>query len=232
MTMEPVLGIMLLDTQFPRIPGDVGHPASYPFPVRLMTVPSATVQRAVYDADPTLLEDFIAAAQQLQAEGVVALTSSCGFLSPLQENIAQAVQVPVFLSSLLQVPLVYAMTRKRVAILTASKPSLTPYILGKAGFLDELPLAIGGMQDSQAFREPILNNGEMLDKLAVEHDVVQAGLDLLSEFPGIGSFVLECHNLAPYGQALNQATGKPVFDIISFAKWVYSCQVKRQFPQP
>ena len=64
----PALGIMLLDTKFPRIPGDVGHPSSYPFPIRKITIPGATIKRAVYEADASLLESFIKGARQLESE--------------------------------------------------------------------------------------------------------------------------------------------------------------------
>ncbi len=93
---KPTLGILMLDTTFPRIPGDVGNERSYDFPIRMRTVRGATVQRVVFEADPTLLEDFVAAAQELEAAGVAAITSSCGFLSPLQVKVAQAVNVPLF----------------------------------------------------------------------------------------------------------------------------------------
>lgn len=232
MVQKPMLGIMLLDTRFPRIPGDVGNPDSYPFPSRMMTIPGANVQRAVCEADPTLLQLFIEGARQLESRGVCAITSSCGFLSPLQEKVAEAVHVPVFLSSLVQVPCVYAMTQDRVAILTASKPKLTPFVLERAGILDTIPLAIGGLQDTPAFRDSILSNSAALDKAEIQRSVVQIAQDLLGEYPDIGAFVLECHNLAPYGSAVASATGKPVFDIVSFAQWVYNSIVKRGFPDP
>ena len=104
------LGILMLDTSFPRIPGDVGNIRTYNFPVRTKTVAGATVQRVVFEADPSLLDAFIGAARELEAAGVAAITSSCGFLSPLQEGVARAVQVPVFLSSLMQAPLARALT--------------------------------------------------------------------------------------------------------------------------
>ena len=232
MAQTPVLGIMLLDTQFPRIPGDVGHPDSYPFPIRTLTIPGATVQRAVYEADPALLELFIEGARRLESERVCAITSSCGFLSPFQEKVAGAVNVPVFLSSLMQVPCVHAMTRSRVAILTASKPSLTPLVLASAGIPDTIPLVIGGLQDTPAFRDPILGDSATLDKAEIKTGVVQIAQDLLREYPDTGAFVLECHNLAPYGSGVASATGKPVFDIVSFAQWVYNSIVKREFPDP
>jgi hypothetical protein len=232
MSQQPILGIMLLDTQFPRIPGDVGHPASYPFPTRMVTISGATVQRVIYEADPTVLALLVDGARQLEAEGVCAITSSCGFLSPFQERVSRAVEVPVFLSSLIQVPLVYTLTQNRVAILTASKTDLNPHVLTSAGIPDSIPLAIAGLQDTPAFRDPILNNRTTLNKTEIQKSVVEIATGLLSEYPDIASFVLECHNLAPYGNAVSSATGKPVFDIISFSQWIYASVVKRTFPDP
>ena len=87
-----VLGIMLLDTSFPRIPGDVGNELSYNFPIQMKTITGASVQRVVFEPDPTLLEAFIEGARELEIGGVSAITSSCGFLSPLQEQVARAVE--------------------------------------------------------------------------------------------------------------------------------------------
>lgn len=227
----PVLGILLLDTAFPRIPGDVGNPHSYPFPVRIRVVPGATVERVVYQADPSLQAGFIAAAQELAEEGVAAITSSCGYLSPIQEAVAQAVAVPVFLSSLAQVPLAYELTRRRVAIITANARRLAPTVLACAGIGSHIPTAIAGLEDAPAFRDPILKDGASLDRDQIERDVVQRSQDLLRSHPDIGAFVFECHNLAPYARAVQQVTGKPVFDIIDYATWVYGTVCKRDFPQ-
>ena len=227
---RPILGIMLLDTSFPRIPGDVGNAASYDFPIRLKTITGATVQRVVFEADPTLLAAFIEGARELEAAGVAAITSSCGFLAPLQAPVAQAVQVPVFLSSLLQVSTAYAITQRRVAIITANAASLTELVLRSAGIGPHIPLVTAGMQDVPAFREPILQNGAELQVEQVEREMVALARRLLHDYPDIGSFVFECHNLAPYSQAVQGATGKPVFDIIDFAGWAYNSVKKTAYP--
>jgi hypothetical protein len=57
------LGVLMLDTAFPRLPGDVGHASSWRMPVRWRTVAGASPQRVVRDADASLLAPFIAAAQ-------------------------------------------------------------------------------------------------------------------------------------------------------------------------
>ena len=229
---EASLGILLLDTVFPRIPGDIGNALSYDFPVRMKTIKGATVQRAVFDADPTLLEDFVAGARELEAEGVSAITSSCGFLSPLQDRVASAVQVPVFLSSLMQIPLVHMMTGGRIAIITANSDRLSDLVLKCAGVTPSILLTVAGMQDVSAFSNPILFDGTDLQADVVEEEIIIKAEKQLHDYPDIGAFVLECHNLAPYGHAIQEKTGKPVFDIIDFANWVYRATHKRRFPAP
>lgn len=230
MAAKPSLGILLLDTVFPRIPGDIGNPLSYDYPVVLKTVPGATVQRVVYEADASLLNDFIAAARDLEAQGVAAITSSCGFLTVFQEAVAAAVRVPVFLSSLMQVPLVHAMTQKRVGIITAHSEKLTELVLSKAGIHDRVPFVVAGMQNSAAFSNPILQNGLSLDKSAIEKDMVDLALEMQAANPDLGSLVFECHNLAPYAAAVETKTRLPVFDIITCADWVYRSVNQRAYP--
>lgn len=225
------LGILMLDTVFPRIPGDVGNAQSYDFPIRMKTIRGATVQRAVFDADPTLLDDFVAGARELEAEGVAAITSSCGFLALLQAQVAGAVHIPVFLSSLMQLPLVHSMAGGRIAILTANAASLTAPVLHSAGISADIPLAIAGLQDVAAFRDAILYDGQDLQTAVIEAEIVKMAQGLLVGYPDVSAFVLECHNLSPYSRAIQLSTGKPVFDIVSFATWVYSAVASKPFPR-
>ena len=81
--MDQMLGILMLDTHFPRIKGDVGNPDSFSYPVRKLTVRGASPDRVVREADPSLLEPFLQAAEQLEREGCAAITTSCGFSSSL-----------------------------------------------------------------------------------------------------------------------------------------------------
>jgi len=227
----PELGVLLLDTAFPRIPGDVGNEGSYPFPVRLKTVHGATVQRVVYEADPSIRDLFIDAACELEDEGVVAVTSSCGFLSLLQIDVARAVKIPVFLSSLMQVPIAHAMTQRRVGIVTANSKSLTKLVLESAGVTADIPTAIIGLEDVPAFSDPILKDGASIDLKQIENEIVLRAMQLMQTYPELGAFVFECHNLAPYALAVQEATGKSIFDIIDFANWVYNTVIKNSYPR-
>ena len=223
------LGILLLDTRFPRGRGDIGNAESYDFPVLLKTVPGATVDRVVKTSDPTLLSPFITAAKELEALGACAITTSCGFLAPFQAEVTDALNIPVFLSSLMQIPLAYLMTRKRVGVLTANRENLTARHLRAAGVTADLPLSIIGLETKPAFHAWILQDGNRVDTRAVQQEVLDAARHLMAAHPDIGAFVCECHNLAPYAPAVAKSMQRPVFDIISFAHWVYGTIAKRDF---
>src|SRR5580698_7496560 len=98
------LGILMLEAKFPRIPGDMGNATTWPFPVLYRVVKGATPERVVLNGAAGLLEDFLAAASELVAQGAEAITTNCGFLSLFQKELADRVGVPVATSSLMQVP--------------------------------------------------------------------------------------------------------------------------------
>ena len=97
------IGIMMLEAQFPRIPGDMGNATTWDFPVHYKLVRGATPDRVVRQGAEGLLDTFIAAAHELVAEGVDGITTNCGFLSLFQQQVSEAVPVPVVMSSLMQV---------------------------------------------------------------------------------------------------------------------------------
>ncbi len=108
--MSRFLGLLLLDTRFPRLPGDAGRPDSYPMPVRAVVVPGATPQRVVRDGDPHLLQPFVDAARSLAAQGAAAITTSCGFLvqyqarlqAQLRHLVLECTNLPPFAQALAQ----------------------------------------------------------------------------------------------------------------------------------
>ena len=62
------IGILMLDTKFPRPRGDSGNALSYDFPVRYKIVRGAHATKIMGDEpDPALLEPFMEAARELAA---------------------------------------------------------------------------------------------------------------------------------------------------------------------
>src|SRR5947207_2563501 len=121
------IGILMLEARFPRIPGDMGNALTWPFPVLYKVVPGASPRRVVFDRAQGLLDAFLAAAAELVRLGADGITTTCGFLSLYQREIAAHVGVPVAASSLMQIPLIERVLPpgKRVGVLTISAAGLT-----------------------------------------------------------------------------------------------------------
>ena len=153
------LGILMLDTDFPRIPGDIGNALTWDFPVLYKVVKGASVARVVEDGDPALITPFINGAQELIVQGAKAITTSCGFLAVFQREIAEALSVPIFTSALLMVPLVYSMLPAscKVGIMTFNSGALTKRHFKGAG-IENIPMVVCGMENSEYFARPIREN--------------------------------------------------------------------------
>lgn len=216
------IGILMLDTKFPRIPGDIGNALTFDFPVKYKKVKGATSQRVVREADPSLIAPFIEAARELEEEGVSAITTSCGFLAIFHDYLADAVSIPVFTSSLLQVPIVFRMLKKgqKVGIMTASKLHLTELHFKGAGIKD-IPLVIYGMEEQEEFPAVFLDQKETLDIEKAESEMVQVATKMVSENPDVGAIVFECTNMPPFRKAVQQAVNLPVFDIVTLMNYVH-----------
>ncbi|MCR4429916.1 MAG: aspartate/glutamate racemase family protein [Tepidanaerobacteraceae bacterium] len=217
------IGILMLDTKFPRIPGDIGNTLTFNFPVRYKKVKGATAHKVVREADPSLVSPFIEAARELQQEGVSAITASCGFLAIFHDYIADAVDIPVFTSSLLQVPIVYRMLKKgqKVGIMTASKPHLTEKHFRGVG-IEDIPMVIYGMEDQEEFPAVFLDQKETLDVEKAENEMVRVAEKMIGENHDVGAIVFECTNMPPFRRAVQQAVNLPVFDIVTLTNYVYS----------
>lgn len=226
------VGILMLEAQFPRIPGDMGNALTWPFPVLYKVVRDASPARVVRQGARGLLPAFIDAARELVADGADGITTNCGFLSLFQAELAEAVQVPVATSSLMQVAMVNALLpRDKVAgILTISASSLTPEHLRAANVPPDTP--IGSTEGGHEFTRAILGNERDLDVALAEQDNVDAARALITAHPQIGALVLECTNMLPYAVAIRAATGLPTFSMGSFVTWFQSGLTPPRYPGP
>jgi hypothetical protein len=211
------LGVLMLDTQFPRPPGDVGNQETFGrhgIPVRFTVIRGASPQRIVKEADPALLQPFVDAAKRLVDAGAAMITTSCGFLASYQDVLAAAVPVPVLTSSLL------ACRRfARPGIVTFDAASLNAGILRAAGVAALTPMQ--GVEPGCEFHRRILHNEAQLDLEEASRNVVDAARQLVSSHPSVEDIVLECTNMPPYRDAIAQATGRRVHDIetLIVAQW-------------
>jgi hypothetical protein len=226
------VGILMLETRFPRIPGDMGNAETWPFPVLYKVVPGASPRRVVCEKAEGLLDEFLDAADELVRLGADGVTTTCGFLSLYQREIAAHVGVPVATSSLMQVPFIERVLPpgKRVGVLTVSAANLTVEHLRAAGADPETP--VFGTDGGSEFSRVMINDEERLDVAAAERDILAAGDRLVASHDGIGAVLLECTNMVPYAHALSQRLRLPVFSIYTFVTWFHSGLMPREFGRP
>lgn len=213
------IGILMLDSQFPRILGEVGNAQTWDFPVHYKIVRGASPRRVVKEGAPGLLEPFIEAGRELIEMGAHGITTNCGFLSLFQAEMADALAVPVAASSLMQVPLVQAMLppSRRAGILTISAETLTPDHLRGAGVPLDTPVA--GCDPNGEFARVIIGNELELDVEKARADMIDAATRLRRDVPDLGAIVLECTNMPPYAADIREAAGVPVFGMDTFIRW-------------
>jgi hypothetical protein len=216
--VSETLGVVMLETRFPRPRGDIGNPETFAFAVRYRTVRGASPRRVVIERDPTLLAPFVDATRALEREGVAAITTSCGFLALFQREMAAAVTVPVWTSSLLLVDAIEAGLGdgRRVGIVTADAASLTAEHLRAVGARADTPRE--GLALDSRFRATVLEDRSELDVEEAERATVAAAERLIARHPEVAAIVLECTNMPPYADAVRAATRLPVHDLTTLVR--------------
>ena len=184
--------------QLEQLPGNSTNLASYPFPVKL-------------------LEDMIQLAKELEKEGVRAITTSCGFNAIFQEALANAVDIPVFTSSLLQVPFAQALVGRdrAVGVITASASSLSEKHLRACGITDEMHPIVMGLENAPEWSKIFDHPDDSFDMDLVTEEILNVARQGVKDHPEIGAIVLECTDLPPFARRIREELDIPVFDFNS-----------------
>jgi hypothetical protein len=225
------LGILMLESRFPRVPGDVGNASTWPFPVLYRVVRGAGPARVVRSLKESgLIDAFVEGARELAQAGVSIITTNCGFLVLYQQRIQSSVDVPFLSSSLLQVPFLQSLLPpgRRVGVLTIERRSLSDEHLAAAGIADNTPV-VGMEEVGGYFVEVILGDGRELDVVRARDEHVRAAQLLLQRHPDVGAIVLECTNMPPYAAAIREETGLPVHDLTTFVGWALAAERRKGF---
>jgi len=225
------IGIIMMYCSNPFPPGDVGNAWSYDYPVMFHTVRGVTIEGLLGNADRSQGEAVIAAARELENEGVKAITSDCGYMLEYQAEVAAAVNVPVMMSSLLQLPFIASLLAQgqEIGIVCANAQRLDDQLLNRAYPHRDRTVRIAGMQDQAAFRQAILDEEGVLDTDLVQQETVAVASRLVAEYPAIGALLLECSNLPLYSHAVQHALGLPVFDFMTMIDFVRSACVRKAY---
>jgi hypothetical protein len=223
------IGILHLEVWYPLLPGNVVNATTFHFPVRYKALQGGTQER-IHGADPSMVELIINACNELKQEGVRAIAGACGYLGNYQREVASAIDIPIYLSSLLQIPLIYRGLRsdQRVGILCADDHAFTSKLLLANGVTPDIPIAVLGLGDKPQFSKILYSRGEF-NYDAIEEEVVDSARHLVANYPDIGAILLECSDMPPFARAVQSAVRLPVFDFISLINWIYHGVVQRSY---
>ncbi len=233
MPQGAAIGILQSNSRILMPPGDVGNARTFAFPVVYRVVDELTGDRLIVRADPTLAAPIIREARALEALGVSAITGDCGHLIQFQQQVQAAVNIPVFLSSWMQVPFIARILppQQTIGVLMANSQYLRRVFLRDAGIDDSARMVVAGMQDCPAFRSAVIDESGQLDFASVEQEVVAVARRLKQEHPDIGAVFLECSDMPPYAAAIQDALRLPVFDFVTMINFVHSSLTRQRFEQ-
>lgn len=224
------IGILLLDEYTPHVPGDITNVSTFGYPVLAHVVERLSVARAV-GKDESAYDILRAGAQVLVGQGVRAVTSNCGFLAVHQQKLAAELDVPVFLSSLMQIPFISAMLgrNRKLGILTANGENLDAALLAAIDIEMSPQLLVRGLEQAPHFSQMVLEECGTFDPQKIERELVAAATQLTQEEPSTGAILLECALFPAYAAAVGAATGLPVFDFATMIDFVHTAVVPKSY---
>ena len=226
------IGVLSSESYYYKMPGHIKNATTFDFPITYKVIKGATSKVIVKEKGGPLLNLYIEGAKELEKEGVKAITGSCGFLVVFQDQLTSAVNIPVFISSLLQIPLAHKMIGKdkKVGVLVANKEALTNDHL-KAVSAENVPICVAGMDGKKEFNEVIIEKQRLdLDVTKLEEEVLDVMKELYNNNPTMGALVIECTDLPPFSYKIQQLIKKPVFDLVTLTKLAYNSVMQKEMP--
>ncbi|RDL45207.1 hypothetical protein DN730_06250 [Marinomonas piezotolerans] len=215
------VGVIMLNTNFPRILGDIGNAKTFPFPVHYERVESAAVSAIITrdGVSESVKNDILKSIKNLENQKVDLITTSCGFLGEMQDELKSLTHVPILTSSLLTIPFARTFLNKKedkIGVLTFDAKQLNNRHFG-GHYSDDI--IISDISKDSVLYKAIKNDHLDFDVDTAKNEVVESSLNLIKNNKDIKIIVLECTNLSPYIDAIKKATNLPVFDVIQAINW-------------
>ncbi|WP_449453838.1 aspartate/glutamate racemase family protein [Streptococcus suis] len=170
------IGIITIDFNYVKLPGNVANATTFSFPVVYEDI--VLEIEDLFNGEEKLLGMVIEAAKKLEKKGVRAIVGACGYFNHFQEQVRDAVAVPVYLSSVLQIPLIKIGLKpdQKIAVLVVDGAGANADFFSKANasIEDCIVKEIGSLESFAPIRynKPYLDNGRLkADLVAVVQDL-------------------------------------------------------------
>jgi hypothetical protein len=233
------LGVIILDDVYPGFPGDVRNASAYPFPIQYQVAKDVDIRALVWEEDKSpCLEPIQKAAKHLEQMGCRAIAAECGYFAYFQRDIAGYVDVPVFMSSLLQVRLAQQLIGpdKVVGIMFGHRKYVRPGHLTNVGIELDSNCVIAGALDEYGCVElqHLWSKHNRTDPpgaiyTKTEQEFVQACVEFCSAHPNMGALMLECTGFQPFARAVQREIDLPIFSWGTLLDYAYSIAVHRAY---
>lgn len=233
------IGIMVLDDAYPGFPGDVRNASGFPYPIQYEIAEGVDNYTLVWEQDKTpCREPILRAAKKLERMGCRAIAAECGYFAYFQKDVAGYVDVPVFMSSLLQVPFIQQVIgpKKSVGIVCAQKRFLTVNHLTNVGIDPNSNFVIAGAQDEYGCPQfDTLWDHEKRPEIPEsyydksEEDMIRICKEFVKKNPSIGAIMLECTGMQPFARAIQREVDLPVFSWGTLLDYAYSIVAHRDY---
>ena len=233
------LGIIILDDVYPGFPGDVRNASAYPFPIQFEIAEGVDIKALVHEEIKSpCLEPIQRAANKLERMGCRAIAAECGYFAYFQRDIAGSVDVPVFMSSLLQVPLAQQVVGENrvVGVLVARKDQLKQAHLDAVGVQPDSNYVLAGAEDDgrcpefeHLWYEPARPDPPAAYYDKAEKEFVAVAVDFYQAHPKMGAMVLECTGMQPFARAIQREIDIPIFSWGTLLDYAYSVAVHRDY---
>lgn len=226
------IGIIYIDeVYYPMLPGNIVNGYTFDFPVRLRAVEGLDIPN-LFNCGDSVYDAIMAACKKLESEGCRAISSACGFFGNYHRQVADAMDIPIALSSLVQLPWIETILKpsQKIGVLTADATSITDRLFESCGVSKELQekLVVRGLGKEPEFSCILEGRGEF-DNAEVEQELIRAALEITEANPEIGAILLECSDMPPYAAAIQAATGLPVFDFTTLIRWLHNAVAQKPY---
>lgn len=224
------VGILHLDNVwYAMVPGNVQNAWTYSYPVRYKAVTGLDTP-TLHSGNEECYQGILKAAKELEKEGCRAISAACGFFGHFQERLSNDMNIPVAVSSLVQVPWIRTIIRsdQKIGILTANASALGEQIYRSCGIGETGDLVVADLRHGENF-SVIMEDRGPLDNAGVRREVVNAARKLTEEYPDIGAILLECSDMPPYASAVQAEVKLPVFDFITLINWLQNAVMQRPY---
>ncbi len=233
------LGIIILDDVYPGFPGDVRNASAFPFPIQYEIVEGVDIWALVHEEDKSpCREPILRAAKKLESMGCRAIAAECGYFAYFQKDVAGYVDIPVFMSSLLQVPFAQQLIgpERVVGIMAARQAQLLPEHLEAVGVQLGSNYVITGAEDDgkctqfeNLWYAPVRPDPPQAYYDKAEEEFVQVAVDFYKAHPNMGAMMLECTGMQPFARAIQRQIDIPVFSWGTLLDYAYSVTVHRDY---